>query len=53
MTETKTTPADLDVTPRDIRFDFADAQKGPSVLSGEALPEAPKKKKGFSLFGGR
>lgn len=33
MTETqtpqgKTTPADLDVTPRDIRFDLADAQKG-------------------------
>ena len=26
--QTKSTPADLDVTPRDIRFDLADAQKG-------------------------
>jgi len=28
MIDTKTTPADLDVTPRDIRFDLAEAQKG-------------------------
>jgi len=40
-------------TDRVISMLIADAQKGPSVMAGDALPEAPKKKKGFSLFGGR
>lgn len=39
-------------TDRVISMLIADAEKGPSVLAGGALPEAPKKKKGF-FFGGR
>ncbi|RFP12381.1 gfo/Idh/MocA family oxidoreductase [Duganella sp. BJB488] len=39
-------------TDRVISQLIADAAKGPSVLAGDALPEAPKKKKGF-FFGSR
>lgn len=39
-------------TDRVISMMIADAEKGPSVLSGDALPEVQKKKKGF-FFGGR
>ena len=37
-------------TDRVISMLIADAEKGPGVLSGDALPEQPKKKKGF-FFG--
>jgi predicted dehydrogenase len=39
-------------TDRVISLLIADAQKGPSVMAGDPLPEAPKKKKGF-FFGSR
>ncbi|MYM25904.1 Gfo/Idh/MocA family oxidoreductase [Duganella sp. FT135W] len=39
-------------TDRVISQLIADAAKGPSLLDGDALPEAPKKKKGF-FFGSR
>lgn len=38
-------------TDRVMSMMIADAEKGPSVLAGDALPEAPKRKRGF--FGGR
>jgi predicted dehydrogenase len=39
-------------TDRLISLMIADAEKGPSVLAGDALPEVQKKKRGF-FFGGR
>lgn len=39
-------------TDRVISMMIADAEKGPSVLADDALPEVQKKKKGF-FFGGR
>jgi len=39
-------------TDRTMSMMIADAEKGPSVLAGDALPEVQKKKKGF-FFGGR
>jgi hypothetical protein len=39
-------------TDRVMSMLIADAEKGPSVFAGDALPEVQKKKKGF-FFGGR
>lgn len=44
--------ADATATDRVISMIIADAEKGPSVMSGDALPEMPKKKSRFGLFGG-
>ncbi|MBA5607597.1 Gfo/Idh/MocA family oxidoreductase [Duganella sp. FT3S] len=40
-------------TDRAISMMIADAEKGPSVFAGDALPEVQKRKKSFSFFGGR